>query len=148
MLIWLTIAASASAIPKHQKATQSVSAVVDHIGLHVADPVVSAKFYQRTLGLKPLVQKVSPTMRWMGSATFQLHLIGGRTKPVDTTTETHFAFRVPNLQDELNVLDQGHIPWTDADGAPHKITKRVDGVLQAYFHDPDGYSIEVNQAPK
>jgi catechol 2,3-dioxygenase-like lactoylglutathione lyase family enzyme len=148
MLIGLAMAASASAIPQYRKTTQPVPAVVDHIGLYVADPAVSAKFYQQTLGLKPLVQKVSPAMRWMGSATFQLHLIGGRTKPVDTTTETHFAFRVLDLQNELKVLDQEKIPWTDSDGAPHKITKRVDGVLQAYFHDPDGYSIEVNQTPK
>ena len=123
-------------------------ASIDHIGLYVADPVISAAFYERTLGLQPLAQNGSPTMRWVGSTTFQLHLIDGRKKPVDTATETHFAFRVRNLQDELKVLDQEHVAWTDSEGAPHKITRRFDGVLQAYFLDPDGYSIEVNQAPE
>jgi len=121
-------------------------AVIDHIGLYVGDPVKSAAFYQRTLGLQPLAQTASPNMRWVGSANFQLHLIGGRTKPVDTTTETHFAFRVRDLQEELKILDREHIPWTDSDGTPHKITRRFDGVLQVYFQDPDGYSVEVNQA--
>ena len=129
-------------------AAPPVAAVVDHISLHVANPLVSAKFYQRVLGLQPFPQKVSPTMRWLGSGSFQLHLIGGRTKPVETATNTHFAFRFSNLADALKILDQNHIAWTDSEGVPHKVTTRVDGVLQAYFQDPDGYRIEVNQAPK
>lgn len=87
-------------------------------------------------------------MRWLGSDTFQLHLISGRVRPVNTATDTHFAFRVSNLADELRILDQDHVAWSNSDGVPHKITTRVDGVLQAYFQDPDGYWIEVNQAPK
>ena len=87
-------------------------------------------------------------MRWLGSDTLQLHLIGGRRKPVKTATDTHFAFRVVNLADELRVLDQNQVAWSNSDRVPHKITIRVDGVLQAYFQDPDGYWIEVNQAPK
>lgn len=87
-------------------------------------------------------------MRWLGSDSFQLHLIPGRTKPVDAATDTHFAFRVANLSDELRILDENHIAWSNSDGAAHQVTTRVDGVLQAYFQDPDGYWIEVNQAPK
>ncbi len=147
MLIWLAFAAAASAAPDNRIAVQSVSAVIDHVGLYVADPAKSAAFYQRALGLRPLAQNASPNMRWVGSSTFQLHLIGGRTKPVDTTSATHFAFRVRNLRDEVALLDQERIPWTDFDGVPHKITRRFDGVLQIYFQDPDG-SIEVNQAPQ
>lgn len=147
MLHGLILAALASATPQQQTAA-SPPAAIDHIALHVADASVSAAFYQRVLGLRPYPQKVSPTMRWLGSDTFQLHLISGRTKPVDTATSTHFAFRVANLADELRILDQNHIAWSNSDGAPHKITTRVDGVFQAYFQDPDGYWIEVNQAPK
>jgi len=143
MVAWLALTASALA-----QGFQSTPAVVDHIGLHVADPAKSATFYQRTLGLQPFDRNPSATMRWVGSASFQIHLIGGRTKPVDKTTETHFAFRVRDLKKELKILDEERIPWTDSDGAPHKITKRFDGVLQVYFLDPDGYSIEVNQAPE
>ena len=144
----LILAALASAAPQQQIAASPPAAGIDHIALHVADASVSAAFYQRVLGLRPYPQKVSPTMRWLGSDTFQLHLISGRTKPVDTATNTHFAFRVANLADELRILDQNHVDWSNSDGAPHKITTRVDGVLQAYFQDPDGYWIEVNQAPK
>jgi len=143
----LILAALASAAPQ-QIAASPPSAGIDHIALHVADASVSAAFYQRVLGLRPCPQNVSPMMRWLGSDTFQLHLISGRTKPVGTGRKTHFAFRVSNLADELRILDQDHVAWSDSDGAPHKVTTRVDGVLQAYFQDPDGYWIEINQAPK
>lgn len=142
------LAVLASATPQQQEALSPPAAVVDHIALHVADPSISADFYQRVLALHPYPQKVSPTMRWLGSDSFQLHLTGGRTKPVDGAINTHFAFRVANLADELRILDRNHIAWVNSDGTPHKVTTRVDGVLQAYFQDPDGYWIEVNQAPK
>ena len=148
MVHHLILAALASATPQQQIAPSPTAAGLDHIALHVADVGVSAAFYQRVLGLRLYPQKVSPTMRWLGSEIFQLHLIPGRTKPVDPATDTHFAFRVVNLADELRVLDENHVAWSNSDGAPHKVTTRVDGVLQAYFQDPDGYWIEVNQAPK
>src|SRR5215218_364212 len=99
--MFICVAIAASALGPVTIGAASPPAVIDHIGLHVADPIVSARFYEHVLGLQPLVQKASPTARWVGSAAFQLHLIGGRTKPVDTLTETHFAFRVVNLQHEL-----------------------------------------------
>lgn len=148
MLHGLIIAALASATSQQQTAISPPAAVIDHIALHVADPSISADFYQRILALRPFPQKVSPAMRWLGADSFQLHLIGGRTKPVDGKTNTHFAFRVSNLADELRVLDENHVSWKDSDGAPRKVTTRVDGVLQVYFQDPDGYWIEVNQTPK
>jgi catechol 2,3-dioxygenase-like lactoylglutathione lyase family enzyme len=147
MLHWLILAAMAS--PATQPvAAPSPAALIDHVALEVADPGISADFYERILGLRPFPQKVSPTMRWLGSDNFQLHLMGGRKKPVDGATDTHFAFRVANLADVLHILDQNHVAWVDSDGVPRKITTRVDGVLQVYFQDPDGYWIEVNQAPK
>jgi lactoylglutathione lyase len=144
----LILAALVSATPQQQISASPPVASIDHIALHVADAKASAAFYQRVLGLRPYPQNVSPTMRWLGSDSFQLHLISGRTKPVDTATDTHFAFRVANLADELRILDQNHVEWSNSDGAPHKVTTRADGVLQAYFQDPDGYWVEVNQAPK
>jgi catechol-2,3-dioxygenase len=86
MLYLLLLAASASPASEQQMARAPVAAIVDHIGLYVSNPLVSATFYQRVLGLQPFPQKVSPTMRWLGSGNFQLHLIGGRTKPVETAT--------------------------------------------------------------
>lgn len=148
MLWFLILAASATPVAEQQISAAPVAAVIDHIALQVADPSVSADFYQRLLGLSPFPQRVSQSMRWLGSETFQLHLFGGRTKPVDTETDTHIAFRVVNLAETLQLLDRNHIKWSSADGVPHTVTTRVDGVLQAYFHDPDGYRIEVNQAAR
>ena len=45
-------------------------------------------------------------------------------------------------------LNLNRVAWEDSGGARGKVTTRADGVLQIYFHDPDGYKIEVNQAAK
>jgi lactoylglutathione lyase len=34
--------------------------------------------------------------------------------------------------------------WFDSGGQPFKVTKRVDGVLQVYLKDIDGYWLEIN----
>lgn len=123
-------------------------AIIDHVALEVADPTASADFYRRVLGLPPYAGKVPPGMRWMGDERFQLHLMGKHTKPVHPATDNHMAFRVSDIREEIRVLDRHNVKWADADGNPGEITTRLDGVLQIYFQDPDGYWIEVNQAPK
>lgn len=148
MLCFFILAALASTAPEQQNAPPIAVVVADHIGLHVANPEVSAEFYQRVLGLQPLPQTISPTMRWLHAGKFELHLIGGRTKPVEAATDTHFAFRVPSVAKQAQIFDRNHVPWTDSQGASRKVTTRADGVLQVYFVDPDGYQIEVNQAAK
>ena len=148
MLYLLLFAASTSAALQQQSAAPVSAIIADHIGLHVADPNLSAEFYQRVLGLRPLPQKISPTMRWLRAGKFELHLIGGRTKSVDGSTNTHFAFRVPSVAKQVQIFDRNRIAWTNSQGAPREVTTRADGVLQVYFYDPDGYRIEVNQAAK
>ena len=44
------------------------------------------------------------------------------------------------------LLEKKAITWVDGKGNPNKITTRVDGVLQVFLKDPDGYWIEVNNA--
>lgn len=117
MLWFLVLAASATPAAGQRMSAVPVAAVVDHIALQVANPSASADFYQRVLELSPFPQQVSQSMRWLGSGTFQLHLIGGRTKPVDTATDTHFAFRVVSLVNELQILDRNHVVWSNSGGA-------------------------------
>ena len=148
MICLLLLAASTSAASPQQNAAPVSAVIADHIALHVANPDDSAEFYQRVLGLQPLPQTISPTMRWLHAGKFELHLIGGRTKPVEAATNTHFAFRVPSVVKQVQIFDRNRVPWTNSQGAPRKVTTRADGVLQVYFVDPDGYQIEVNEAAK
>ena len=39
-----------------------------------------------------------------------------------------------------------NLQYEDWAGQPFTVTKRVDGVKQIYFKDPDGYWIEINDA--
>jgi lactoylglutathione lyase len=43
-------------------------------------------------------------------------------------------------------LKKNNIVFEDVSGNQGAITKRVDGVQQIWFRDPDGYWIEVNDA--
>ena len=137
-----------AALPQKPAAVTAVTA--DHFGLSVANASLSAKIYQDVVGLEPMPTPGKwPTDRWMHAGNFQVHLIGGRTSPAQSAAEVHFAFRVPSLAEEIAVLDRHHIAWESSDHRPHQVgTREGDGVLQIYFHDPDGYRIEINQAPR
>ena len=151
MLYFLALAAAApAAVPVQPQKPAAVTAITaDHFGLSVADARVSAKFYQDVVGLEPMATPgVWPTDRWMHAGNFQVHLIGGRTSTAQPAADVHFAFRVPSLAEEIAVLDRHHVAWESSDHRPHQVGTRVDGVLQIYFHDPDGYRIEINQAPR
>jgi lactoylglutathione lyase len=151
MLYFLALMAAPAAVPAQPQKPAAVSSITaDHFGLSVADASVSAKFYEDVVGLEPMpTPGVWPTDRWMHAGNFQVHLIGGRrTAPAQPTADVHFAFRVPSLADEIAVLDRHRIAWESSDRRPHQVGTREDGVQQIYFRDPDGYRIEVNQAPR
>jgi lactoylglutathione lyase len=150
MLYFLALAAVQAIGPAPPPKPLAVTAITaDHFGLSVADASLSAKFYQDVVGLEPMATPgMWPNDRWMRAGNFQVHLIGGRTKSAQSVTDVHFAFRVPSLADTITVLDRHHVAWESSDRRPHQVGTRDDGVLQIYFRDPDGYRIEVNQAPR
>jgi lactoylglutathione lyase len=150
MICFLALmAAQAITAAPPQKPAAVTTLTVDHFGLSVADASLSAKFYQEVVGLEPMATPgVWPNDRWMHAGNFQVHLIGGRTVPAQSANGVHFAFRVPSLADTIAVLDRHHVAWENSDHRPHQVGTREDGVLQIYFRDPDGYTIEINQAPR
>ncbi|HEX6071937.1 MAG TPA: VOC family protein [Sphingomicrobium sp.] len=150
MLYFLALAAVQAIAPAAAQKPLAVTAITaDHFGLSVADASLSAKFYQDVVGLEPMATPgVWPNDRWMHAGNFQVHLIGGRTQPAQPPSDVHFAFRVPSLADTIAVLDRHHVAWESSDHRPHQVGTRDDGVLQIYFRDPDGYRIEINQAPR
>lgn len=124
------------------------SARADHLALHVADLDKSVAFYTRYLGLQPMraAARIN-TVRWLQAGSFEIHLIGGRTKPVQVPIDVHLALRVQDLTAVMARLEADKIAWSDSDGNPHVTQTRRDGIRQLYLQDPDGYWIEVNELP-
>lgn len=124
----------------------SVSA--DHLAIHVASLDASTRFYADILGLEQMSGKIPPNIVWLKVENFELHLVGGRTQPVQSPRQVHLAFRVPDLGAVTAKLDAKGVAWGDFAGKAAVRGERDDGVLQIYFSDPDGYWIEVNQLPR
>lgn len=124
------------------------SARADHLALHVADLERSVAFYTRYLGLQPMraAARIN-TVRWLQAGSFELHLIGGRTKPIDVPIDVHLALRVQDLDAVMKRLDADKIAWSDSDKNPRVTQTRRDGIRQIYLQDPDGYWLEVNELP-
>lgn len=125
-----------------------LSARADHLALHVADLERSETFYTRYFGLQPMRAAArANTMRWLQAGSFELHLIGGRTKPVDVPIDVHLALRVQDLDSIMKRLDADKIAWSDSNKNPRVTQTRRDGIRQLYLQDPDGYWVEVNAVP-
>jgi len=149
MLAALFLLSAVVTQPLPSPMSPSPSARADHLALHVADLDRSVAFYTRYFGLQPMqaAARIS-TIRWLQAGSFELHLIGGRTKPVQVPIDVHLAFRVQDLAAVMARLDADKIAWSDSDGNPHVTQTRRDGIRQLYLQDPDGYWLEVNELPK
>jgi lactoylglutathione lyase len=75
-----------------------------------------------------------------------LHLIQGAKDFSLHPKNSHLCFTVPSVQDFIKTLDAHQITYENLAGEKMQVTKRVDGVFQIYFNDPDGYWIEINDA--
>ncbi len=122
---------------------------LDHSALVVRDVERSRQFYGDVLGLAEIPRPPSFLFRgaWFRGTGFELHLIQAN----ETTAQAgfgdpgeagliglahHLAFEVEDLQAALDEL-RGHGVAILSGPIP-----RGDGVLQAYFFDPDGNFLE------
>jgi lactoylglutathione lyase len=145
LVLLLSLATTATACARSSPA----GFALDHVSLQVADEAASVRFYTEVLGLRE-IPAAYPNRRWFllgnGSA---LHIGGGRTGPVTGDDEFHFALACSDLEGVMARLRAHGITWYGSDDKPGGVsTARRDGVRQIYFRDPDGYSIEVNDALK
>jgi catechol 2,3-dioxygenase-like lactoylglutathione lyase family enzyme len=112
---------------------------LDHVALHVKDLEASCKFYGDVMGLQSLPR---PAFNFTGAwfrlgEHHELHLIGGREKPVDSHRQgNHFALRAENLDPWENHFKQ--IGFTK-----YLRKFRPDGAGQIFLEDPDGHVIEL-----
>lgn len=127
---------------------QSSGARLNHIALYVLDLKTSTEFYQKVVGLDTIPEPFHDgrhTWFLIGPKS-HLHIISGVKTPLPKEKNTHLCFTVPSVEDFIPRLNKNKTPFESWTGEKQTFTKRVDGVKQIYFQDPDGYWIEINDA--
>jgi len=109
---------------------------VHHVSVNVDDVEANRDFYVDKLGFE-LIDRPELGIGgvWLQMGPQQLHLI---ELPLVEGLGPHFAIRVDDIERARSVLAERGVAVSDA--------SRIDGVcLQAFFHDPAGNQIELNQ---
>jgi lactoylglutathione lyase len=121
---------------------------LDHVSIFVTDLKKSTAFYQQVLHLDTIPEPFHDGMHtWFKIGPgLQMHVIAGATAIEPQPVRNHICFSTPSLKDFIKSLEKAGVTYGDLQGTPNTIQKRVDGVQQIYFKDPDGYWIEVNDA--
>ncbi|MGZ8541806.1 MAG: VOC family protein [Chitinophagaceae bacterium] len=128
--------------------TSKTRATLNHIAVYVVNLQVSTAFYRDIIGLDTIPEPFHDGKHTWFSIGLQghLHIISGATAATSHNKNGHLCFSVFSVEDFIATLDKNNIEYEDWAGQKKSITKRVDGVKQVYFKDPDGYWIEINDA--
>jgi lactoylglutathione lyase len=123
-------------------------AKLDHISIYVKDLERSIAFYQNVMHLDTIPEPFHDSMHaWFKIGEgLQMHVIAGATENLVQPKRNHICFSTKSIPDFILSLSKTGIVYEDLQGKPNTIQKRVDGVQQIYFKDPDGNWIEVNDA--
>jgi lactoylglutathione lyase len=127
-----------------------IKPVLNHIAFYVKNLQTSTYFYQQIIGLDTMPEPFHDGRHtWFRlGPTAHLHLIAGKQQPIIPEKNTHLCFSVASVTDVMKKLTNAGIAFESWAGEQNKFTTRVDGVKQIYFKDPDGYWIEMNDAPE
>lgn len=119
---------------------------INHIALYVTNLATSTAFYRDIVGLDTIPEPFHDGKHtWFAIGDkAHLHLIQGRRQPPEAEKNTHLCFSSGQLDQLIAHLTSKKIAYEDWAGKASSVTKRVDGIRQIYFKDPDGYWIEVN----
>jgi lactoylglutathione lyase len=144
-LLLTTLEASAGA----QSVPAAPALSLDHVGIQAANLDRSVAFYTRVLGLHEVpAQFPRDAGRWIAlGGGRMLHIVAHGTQGAPHNRWDHFALACPDFDAMVARLDALQIGWTDMDGH-HAIQTRPDRVRQIFVRDPDGYNIEINDAPQ
>ena len=133
---------------KAQQQQAKVKPVLNHIAVHVVDLKKSTTFYQEIVQLDTIPEPFHDGKHtWFSIGPLShLHLIQGSQGFSPHEKNNHLCFTVSSVTDFIKVLAEHHVEYENWAGQKMQVTKRVDGVYQIYFKDPDGYWIEINDA--
>jgi lactoylglutathione lyase len=122
--------------------------VFNHVAICAKDLKKSTEFYTSVLKLKVIPNPFKDTVHtWYSIAPdIQMHAIQGNCSPAEHIRGDHLCFSVPSVTAFIARLNELKIPYCNWKGVTGQVEHRVDGVTQAYFQDPDGYWIEINDA--
>lgn len=128
--------------------TMPPKATLNHIALYVVDLKASTLFYQTIIGLDTIPEPFHDGRHtWFSiGPKSHLHLIQGATHKTERDKNTHLCFSVASVTAFIQNLKKHNIDYENWAGEKGAVTKRVDGVQQIYFKDPDGYWVEINDA--
>lgn len=127
---------------------QQSKAALNHIAHYVINLKASTEFYMDVIGLDSIPEPFHDgkhTWLLIGHKS-HLHLIHGATAAFTLPKNSHICFTVSSVNNFIKVLVKNKIEYENWIGEKMAVTKRVDGVQQIYFKDPDGYWIEINDA--
>ena len=129
-------------------AQQKVAPAFNHLALFVTDLKASAAFYKDVVGLDTIAEPFKDGKHaWFKiGVNASLHVIEGAAKKSEYNRNAHLCLSVSSVPEFIEVLQKNGIAFEDKDGKVNAVTRRVDGVYQIYFKDPDNYWIEINDA--
>ena len=109
---------------------------VHHVSINVDDVEANLAFYVGTLGFEPIDRPdLGIGGAWLRMGPQQLHLV---ELPLVDGFGPHFAIPVDDIHRARAVLAERGVEVTEP--------SEIEGVcLQAFFHDPAGNQVELNQ---
>lgn len=118
-------------------AHRSLISDIHHVSINVTDIERAEAFYVGVLGLVPLPRPdIGIPGRWLDAgAGRQVHLVEAEQVPGDVGQ--HFAFRVDDIDASCAYLAE--------QGVAVRGPFAIGTAQQAFFHDPDGNRLELNQ---
>lgn len=125
---------------------QEKKAGFNHMALSVYDLKKSADFYENVLQLDTIPEpfKVGKHKWFAIGPGLSLHLVNDATEINEHPRNTHLCFSVPSIAEITARLDEFGVVYYNVQQEPGKVGTRVDGIMQLYIQDPDGYWIEIN----
>lgn len=121
---------------------------LNHIAIYVVNLKESTLFYRDIVGLDTIPEPFHDGKHtWFSvGPKSHLHIIQGASVATSHDKNSHLCFTVPSVENFIGVLRKNNVTYENWAGEKNAVTKRVDGVNQIYFKDPDGYWIEINDA--
>lgn len=125
-----------------------IAVQLNHTAIYVKDLQKAAFFYEHVIGLDTIPEPFRMGRhKWFRiGPKMALHIILGAKEVKEYYKNQHTCFSVSDMKLFVDRLKKNNIVFEDVSGNQGAITKRVDGVQQIWFRDPDGYWIEVNDA--